>query len=36
MKNSFKEVLKRWQSKGQQTSTEVPKKSPDLIQIKRE
>ena len=35
MDNAFKEVLKRWQSKGQQTSTEVPKKSPDLIQIKR-
>jgi len=35
MDNAFKEVLKRWQTKGQQTSTELPKKSPDLIQIKR-
>ncbi len=35
MDNAFKEVLKRWQTKGQQTGTEIPKKSPDLIQIKR-
>ena len=35
MDNAFKEVLKRWQTKGQQTGTEIPKKSHDLIQIKR-
>ena len=30
---AFKEVLTRWQVKGQQTSTDLPTKSPDLIQI---
>ena len=33
MDNAFKEVLKRWQTKGQQTSTKLPNKSPDLIKI---
>ena len=33
MDKAFKEVLTRWQTKGQQTSTELPKKSPDLIKI---
>jgi len=26
-------VLTRWQAKGQQTGTDLPTKSPDLIQI---
>ena len=33
MDKAFKEVLKRWQVKGQQASTDLPTKSPDLIQI---
>jgi len=33
MDKAFKEVLTRWQVKGQQTSTDLPTKSPDLIQI---
>ena len=33
MDKEFKEVLKRWQVKGQQASTDLPTKSPDLIQI---
>jgi hypothetical protein len=33
MDKAFKEVLTRWQTKGQQTSTDLPKKSPDLIKI---
>ena len=35
MDNAFKEVLKRWQAKGQQAGTELPTKSPDLIKIGR-
>tara|TARA_Y100000590_G_scaffold32390_1_gene35713 strand:- start:4033 stop:4344 length:312 start_codon:yes stop_codon:yes gene_type:complete len=35
MEQAFRDVLARWQAKGQQTSTELPTKSPDLIQIKR-
>ena len=35
MDKAFKEVLTRWQTKGQQTETELPKKSPDLVQIGR-
>ena len=33
MDKAFKEVLTRWQTKGQQSSTDLPTKSPDLIQI---
>ena len=33
MDKAFKEVLKRWQTKGQQTSHDLPTKSPDLIKI---
>lgn len=33
MDKAFKEVLKRWQVKGQQSSTDLPTKSPDLIHI---
>ena len=33
MEKAFREVLARWQAKGQQTSTDLPTKSPDLIQI---
>ena len=33
MDKAFKEVLTRWQVKGQQSSTNLPTKSPDLIQI---
>ena len=35
MEKAFREVLARWQAKGQQTGTELPTKSPDLIQIGR-
>jgi len=35
MEKSFREVLARWQAKGQQTATDLPTKSPDLIQIGR-
>ena len=35
MEKAFREVLTRWQTKGQQTGTELPTKSPDLIQIGR-
>ena len=35
MEKAFREVLTRWQAKGQQTSTDLPTKSPDLIQIGR-
>ena len=33
MDKAFKEVLTRWQVKGQQSSTDLPTKSPDLIQL---
>jgi len=33
MEKAFREVLTRWQTKGQQTGTDLPTKSPDLIQI---
>ena len=33
MEKAFREVLVRWQAKGQQSGTELPTKSPDLIQI---
>jgi len=33
MDQAFKEVLTRWQTKGQQSSTSLPTKSPDLIKI---
>ena len=32
---AFKEVLMRWQSKGQQQGIDLPTKSPDLIKINR-
>ena len=35
MAQAFKEVLMRWQSKGQQQGIELPTKSPDLIKINR-
>ena len=35
MEKAFREVLTRWQAKGQQTATDLPTKSPDLIQIGR-
>ena len=35
MADAFKEVLMRWQAKGQQQSVELPTKSPDLIKINR-
>tara|TARA_Y100000590_G_scaffold297586_1_gene335385 strand:- start:4483 stop:4794 length:312 start_codon:yes stop_codon:yes gene_type:complete len=35
MEKAFRDVLARWQAKGQQTSTDIPTKSPDLVQIKR-
>ena len=35
MEKAFREVLTRWQAKGQQTGTDLPTKSPDLIQIGR-
>lgn len=35
MEKSFREVLARRQAKGQQTATDLPTKSPDLIQIGR-
>ena len=33
MEKAFREVLTRWQAKGQQLATDLPTKSPDLIQI---
>ena len=33
MDQAFKEVLTRWQTKGQQSPTNLPTKSPDLIKI---
>ncbi len=33
--DAFKEVLMRWQSKGQQQNVELPTKPPDLIKINR-
>jgi hypothetical protein len=33
MDKAFKEVLTRWQVKGQQSPTDLPTKSPDLIKI---
>ena len=33
MAEAFKEVLMRWQAKGQQQGIELPTKSPDLIKI---
>jgi len=33
MDQAFKEVLTRWQTKGQQSPTSLPTKSPDLIKI---
>ena len=33
MDQAFKEVLTRWQTKGQHTSHDLPTKSPDLIKI---
>ena len=35
MEKAFREVLARWQAKGQQKATDLPTKSPDLIQISR-
>ena len=35
MEKAFREVLTRWQAKGQQNGTDLPTKSPDLIQIGR-
>ena len=35
MEKAFREVLARWQAKGQQKATDPPTKSPDLIQISR-
>ena len=35
MEKSFREVLARWQAKGPQTATDLPTKSPELIQIGR-
>jgi len=35
MEKAFRDVLTRWQAKGQQTATDLPTKSPDLIQIGR-
>ena len=35
MEEAFREVLARWQAKGQQKATDLPTKSPDLIQISR-
>ncbi len=35
MEKAFREVLARWQAKGQQNGTDLPTKSPDLIQIGR-
>ena len=35
MEKAFREVLTRGQAKGQQTATDLPTKSPDLIQIGR-
>ena len=35
MEKAFREVLTRWQAKGQQNGNDLPTKSPDLIQIGR-